>query len=114
MVGHAEFFLWSLAFDWWNTWYFFLITTQPFFFFIASILFKFILSLIGQLDRTHQITNTEVTGIDEQSFLPTYTVLVPVYKEPEVIPILIQALSRDYLMKTRYFNTLLEERFSYY
>lgn len=110
MVGYLGFalFLWSLAFDWWNT-LAFLITILNLFF-IASILFKLILSLIGAADRTHQITNTEVTGIDEQS-LPTYTVLVPVYKEPEVIPILIQALSRlDYPHEKLDILLLLEEK----
>ena len=109
MVGYLGFALlsWSLAFDWWNT-LAFLITILNIFF-IASILFKLILSLIGAADRTHQIKNTEVTGIDEQS-LPTYTVLVPVYREPEVIPILIQALSRlDYPQEKLDILLLLEE-----
>ena len=109
MVGYLGFALlsWSLAFDWWNT-LAFLITILNIFF-IASILFKLILSLIGAADRTHQIKNTEVTGIDEQS-LPIYTVLVPVYREPEVIPILIQALSRlDYPQEKLDILLLLEE-----
>lgn len=100
--------LWGLTFDWWHT-LAFLITSLNLFF-GGSVLFKMVLSLIGAADRTHQITKAEVSSIDEQS-LPTYTVLVPVYNEPEVTPILIDALSQlDYPHEKLDVLLLLEEK----
>lgn len=96
LIGYLGFvlLLWSFMSDWWNTLGFLLTILNLFF--IASVFFKLILSLIGAADRTHQTTNAEINSVDEQS-LPIYTVLVPVYNEPKLIPILIQALSKlDY------------------
>ncbi|MCF2970141.1 glycosyltransferase [Synechococcus sp. Nb3U1] len=62
-------------------------------FYIGSILYKLILSLAGSADQFHQITDAEVAAVDDRS-LPIYTVLVPVYNEPEVMPILIGSLSK--------------------
>ena len=110
LVGYLGFalLLWGLASDSWNT-LAFLITLLNIFF-IISILFKLILSLIGAADRTHQITNAEVTAVDDRS-LPTYTVLVPVYNEANVIPTLMQALSRlDYPHEKLDILLLLEEK----
>lgn len=110
LVGYLGFalLLWSLASDSWNT-LAFLITLLNIFF-IISILFKLILSLIGAADRTHQITNAEVTAVEDRS-LPTYTVLVPVYNEANVIPTLMQALSRlDYPHEKLDILLLLEEK----
>jgi len=65
--------------------------------YVASILFKLILSLAGAKAEMQQfITDEEVKALDEKD-LPLYTVLVPVYKEPEVIGILINSLKKvDY------------------
>lgn len=101
-------FLWGLTFDWWHT--LAVVITFLNVFFGGSVLFKMVLSLIGAADRTHQITNAEIQSIDEQT-LPTYSVLVPVYNEPEVIANLIQALSRlDYPHEKLDVLLLLEEK----
>jgi len=76
-------------------------------FFIAFL----ILSLIGAAENS-QISNTEVTGVDEQS-LPIYTVLVPVYKG-RGNSILIQALSRLDYPHEKLDILILREKFSYY
>jgi cellulose synthase/poly-beta-1,6-N-acetylglucosamine synthase-like glycosyltransferase len=78
-------------------------------FYVASILFKLLLSLVGSADRFHQITDEEVAALDDRT-LPIYTILVPVYKEPEVIPILINSLSKlDYPHERLDVIILLEE-----
>ncbi len=110
LFGYLVFalFLFCLAFDLWATLVFFITILNIFF--AGSVLFKLILSLIGAADRTHQITNAEVNSIDEQS-LPLYTVLVPVYNEPEVISILMKALSKlDYPHEKLDVLILLEEK----
>lgn len=65
--------------------------------FMGSILFKFVLSIIGALqEREEFITKEEVESLDEKE-LPIYSILVPVYKEPKVIGTLIQNLKKlDY------------------
>jgi cellulose synthase/poly-beta-1,6-N-acetylglucosamine synthase-like glycosyltransferase len=78
-------------------------------FYVASILFKLLLSLVGSADRFHQITDEEVAALDDRT-LPIYTILVPVYKEPEVMPILIKSLSKlDYPHERLDVLILLEE-----
>ncbi|MGY2946220.1 glycosyltransferase [Thermostichus sp. MS-CIW-34] len=78
-------------------------------FYVASILFKLLLSLVGSADRFHQITDEEVAALDDRD-LPIYTILVPVYKEPEVMPILIKSLSKlDYPHERLDVLILLEE-----
>ncbi|CCU77971.1 hypothetical protein HSACCH_00308 [Halanaerobium saccharolyticum subsp. saccharolyticum DSM 6643] len=62
------------------------------FLFLASILFKFLLSIVGSYYEKHEfISQAEISDIDEKD-LPIYSVLVPVYKEPEVIKKLINNL----------------------
>ena len=110
LVGYLgfAFFLCNLVYDWRQTLAFLVAILNLFF--VSSILFKLFLSLIGAADQTHQITTAEVTAVDEQS-LPTYTVLVPVYNESKVIPLLIQALSRlDYPHEKLDILILLEEK----
>lgn len=65
--------------------------------FMGSILFKFVLSIIGALqEREEFITKEEVESLDEKE-LPIYSILVPVYKEPKLIGTLIQNLKKlDY------------------
>lgn len=110
IAGYSIFavFLCGLTFDWWHS--LAILITVLNIFFGGSILFKMVLSLIGAADRTHQITKAEVHSIDEQS-LPIYSVLVPVYNEPEVTPILIKALSKlDYPHEKLDVLLLLEEK----
>jgi cellulose synthase/poly-beta-1,6-N-acetylglucosamine synthase-like glycosyltransferase len=66
-------------------------------FYILSILFKLIVSLAGVKSEMEQfVTDEEVKGLDERD-LPVYTVLVPVYKESEVISTLVNNLKKmDY------------------
>ncbi|HCF27556.1 MAG TPA: glycosyl transferase, partial [Cyanobacteria bacterium UBA11049] len=109
-IGYAIFavFLCGITFDWWHS--LAILITLLNLFFGGSVLFKMVLSLIGAADRTHQITKAEVYSIDEQS-LPIYSVLVPVYNEPEVTPILIEALSKlDYPHEKLDVLLLLEEK----
>lgn len=79
-------------------------------FYVASILFKLILSLAGAKSEMQQfITDEELKALDEKE-LPVYTVLVPVYKEPEVIGILINSLKKvDYPQNKLDVILLLEE-----
>jgi hypothetical protein len=65
--------------------------------FMGSILFKFVLSIIGALqEREEFITKEELESLDEKE-LPIYSILVPVYREPKVIGTLIQNLKKlDY------------------
>jgi hypothetical protein len=65
--------------------------------FMGSILFKFVLSIIGALqERDEFISEEEVESLNEKE-LPIYSILVPVYKEPKIIGTLIQNLKKlDY------------------
>lgn len=60
--------------------------------YISAITFRFALSVAGIRNEMRElITDEEVNSLDNNS-LPIYTVLIPVYKEPQVVPILIQSL----------------------
>lgn len=66
--------------------------------FLASVLFKVVLATAGAvlpgIDTV--VSEEEIAQLREED-LPTYTVLVPMYREPEVLPILAAALRRlDY------------------
>ncbi len=99
--------LWGLASAPWTTLTILVLLINLFY--VASILFKLLLSLVGSADRFHQITDEEVAALDDRS-LPIYTILVPVYKEPEVMPILINSLSKlDYPHERLDVLILLEE-----
>ena len=85
---------WGLLSDWWLTLAVLMAILNLFF--IASIGFKLVLSLVGALDQLYYISDEEVAELDEHT-LPVYTILIPVYKEPEVLPILLRALNQlDY------------------
>ncbi|RMH04835.1 MAG: glycosyltransferase, partial [Aquificota bacterium] len=79
-------------------------------FYVVSILFKLVVSLAGAKSEMEQyISDEEVKSLDEKD-LPVYTVLVPVYKEPEVIGILINSLKKmDYPQNKLDVILLLEE-----
>jgi cellulose synthase/poly-beta-1,6-N-acetylglucosamine synthase-like glycosyltransferase len=99
--------LWGLASAPWTTLTILVLLVNLFY--VASIFFKFVLSLVGSADRFHQISDEEVAALDDRT-LPIYTILVPVYKEPEVIPILINSLSKlDYPHERLDVIILLEE-----
>jgi len=79
-------------------------------FYLASIGFKLIVSIAGSKSEVEQfISDEEVKSLKEED-LPVYTVLVPVYKEPEVIGILIGSLKKmDYPQNKLDVVLLLEE-----
>lgn len=78
--------------------------------FFISILFKFVVSLVGaQSERVQWVTDEEVAVLDERT-LPTYTILVPVYREANVVSLLIENLGRlDYPPEKLEILLLLEE-----
>lgn len=79
-------------------------------FYLLSIGFKLIVSIYGARSEMFQyITEEEVKALKDED-LPVYTVLVPVYKEPEVIGILINSLKKlDYPQDKLDVILLLEE-----
>jgi glycosyltransferase XagB len=79
-------------------------------FYLAAVLFKFLLSFAGaQLERFKPISQAEIDALDDRD-LPVYTVLCPVYKEPEVVAKLIESLKRvDYPQHKLDVILLLEE-----
>lgn len=66
--------------------------------FLASVFFKVGLATAGTvLPRIDTVVGAEELAALREEDLPTYTVLVPMYREPEVLPILAAALRRlDY------------------
>ncbi|MBW5445380.1 glycosyltransferase [Cohnella sp. CFH 77786] len=79
-------------------------------FFQISVLFKLFLSLVGAKNESEVVVEEEeLRSLDVKS-LPVYSVLVPVYKEPEVVPHLIKALiNLDYPQEKLDILLLLEE-----
>lgn len=67
------------------------------FFFLASVVLKTVLSVAGTRNEIAQpVSSEEIAGLRDAD-LPDYTILVPVYKEPEVIHHLIEGLKKiDY------------------
>jgi glycosyltransferase XagB len=65
--------------------------------FMTSIIFKFVIALAGaQAERFEVVTDEEVAALDERD-LPMYTVLVPVYKEANIVGLLMENLAKlDY------------------
>lgn len=66
-------------------------------FYLLTILFRLALSIEGARSEVLQpVTDEEVRALDDLS-LPVYTVLIPVFKEPEVMPHLVKGLAQlDY------------------
>jgi len=66
-------------------------------FYVASNLFKFVVSLAGSFTEIeYKVEEELIKNLDEKD-LPVYTILLPVYKEPEVVPDLIDSLKKmDY------------------
>ncbi len=78
--------------------------------FFISVAFKLVLSLAGAYDEMIEpITLQEIKQLSDKN-LPVYTVLVPLYREPEVIHILIDSLKKlDYPQNKLDILLLLEE-----
>jgi glycosyltransferase XagB len=79
-------------------------------FFIAGVAFKVVLSVAGAKNEISQpISALEIAALRDED-LPVYTVLVPVYKEPEVVGQLIAGLKKiDYPQHKLDVMLLLEE-----
>ncbi len=78
--------------------------------YLISILFKFLLTLVGsRYEIQETITFEEIQALDEKD-LPVYTVLLPVYREPKVISRLVESISKlDYPKFKLDVKLLLEE-----
>lgn len=100
--------VWHLASNWWGTLAF--IMSLMSFFYLSSILFRLMLSLAGAARRTQTLSEANDVVLDDAA-LPMYTILVPVYNEPDVLPILLNALSKlDYPHEKLDVLLLLEEK----
>jgi cellulose synthase/poly-beta-1,6-N-acetylglucosamine synthase-like glycosyltransferase len=75
-----------------------------------TFLFKFVLTFVGASRRTDgRISPKEVAEIDDRT-LPVYTVLVPMYREANVLALLVAALKRlDYPSSKLEVKLVLEE-----
>ncbi|WP_229085081.1 glycosyltransferase [Curtobacterium sp. GD1] len=60
--------------------------------FLAGIVFKFWVSMVGaRFDLVEQVSTADIEALDE-STLPTYTVLVPVFREANIVHDLVRNL----------------------
>lgn len=113
MVGMGVLFVLVVAFgyDFWGTagWLIALISLL----YLASIAFKFLLSLLSWQNRrrkARRFSAEELSAIPDAE-LPLYSILVPVYKEPSVVPNLLKALARmDYPQEKLDVLILMEEK----
>ncbi len=66
-------------------------------FYLLSFGFRFLLTWVGAGHEVDiSVTDAEIAALNPEE-LPTYTVLVPMYKEKEVLPILVHSIRRmDY------------------
>ncbi|MEN9216050.1 MAG: glycosyltransferase [Gloeomargarita sp. HHBFW_bins_162] len=79
-------------------------------FYISAVGFKMLLSLVGAIDRKHHIQDEDVASLTDEE-LPVYTILVPVYNEPEIVSMLIKGLGQlDYPHEKLDVLLLLEEK----
>lgn len=96
VIGICAFLvLLSLGLDWLHTLIVINIAVQLFYF--AMTLFKFMIIMYGTRDFAQiRFKQEEIDAIDERT-LPVYTILVPMYKESEVIPHLLHNIEQlDY------------------
>ena len=79
-------------------------------FFFVSVFFKFAVSLAGAwVERHAPVTEKEVRALKDED-LPTYTILVPVYREANVVGLLMRNLARmDYPKEKLEILVLIEE-----
>lgn len=101
-------FIFFMALDWFHTLIFLNVSVQIFYF--VMTLFKFMIVMYGTRDFAQmRFTEEEIEAIDERT-LPIYTILVPMYKESEVIPHLLDNLERlDYPKAKLDVRLLIEE-----
>lgn len=79
-------------------------------FYVTAIGFKMLLSLVGAVDRKHHAEPAEIASLTDDE-LPIYTILVPVYNEPEIVSMLIKGLGQlDYPHEKLDVLLLLEEK----
>jgi cellulose synthase/poly-beta-1,6-N-acetylglucosamine synthase-like glycosyltransferase len=79
-------------------------------FYVTAIGFKMLLSLVGAVDRKHYAEPAEIASLTDEE-LPIYTILVPVYNEPEIVSMLIKGLGQlDYPHEKLDVLLLLEEK----
>ena len=78
--------------------------------FMLGVLFKFVVSLAGaQWEQVQQVSDEEVAALQDDE-LPMYTILVPAYREANVIPMLMNNLrALDYPNSKLEILLLLEE-----
>jgi cellulose synthase/poly-beta-1,6-N-acetylglucosamine synthase-like glycosyltransferase len=97
-----------LGIDWFHTLIILNITIQIFYF--TMTVFKFLIVMYGTRDFAQKrFTEDEVAAVDERD-LPIYTILVPMYKESQVIPYLLGNLERlDYPKAKLDVRLLIEE-----
>jgi cellulose synthase/poly-beta-1,6-N-acetylglucosamine synthase-like glycosyltransferase len=76
----------------------------------STFVFKFMLTWVGASRRADmQISQEAVASVDEHS-LPIYTVLVPMYREANILPLLVKALKAiDYPPSKLEIKLVLEE-----
>lgn len=78
-------------------------------FYFAAMVFKTLLTLVGSTWNTSQKVSSKEAALLEYKDLPIYTILVPVFKEPEVIPSLVEHLRAiDYPLPLLDVKVLLE------
>jgi len=79
-------------------------------FYLATILYKFLLVSIGFVKKREIcISQTEIENLSDDT-LPVYTILLPVFKETEIIPQLISSISQiDYPQDKLDVQILVEE-----
>jgi len=104
----AFLFIVALGLDWFHTLIVVNIAIQLFYF--VMTLFKFMIVMYGTRDFAQfRFKQEEVDAVDERT-LPVYTILVPMYKESEVIPYLLGNIEQlDYPKAKLDVRLLIEE-----
>lgn len=78
-------------------------------FYFATMVFKTLLTLVGSTRNISQKVSSEEAAHLDPRTLPIYTILVPVFKEPEVMPFLVEHLrALDYPLPLLDVKVLLE------
>lgn len=78
--------------------------------FLANIMFRFVISLVAAgFEKWEAVSSEEVSALRDED-LPTYTILVPVYHEANVVKLVLQNLAKlDYPPEKLDILVLLEE-----
>jgi glycosyltransferase XagB len=76
----------------------------------ATFLFKFVLTIVGSSRKVDMNISPEAVAAVRDDELPVYTVLVPMYREAKVLPLLVNALQKlDYPASKLEVKLVLEE-----